>query len=321
MTGSPRVDLVFGIPIYRPGRHLHEALESLLAQSLDGVAFVVADDGSDEDALALIESCSGGDPRLTYQPNERRLGLVGNWRRTFELARSLHPGARYFAWGSDHDAWHPRWAERLVAELEAAPEAVLAYPRNCLIDEDGRVLREPWSFDTAGIVDVRKRLVAACRGMLAGEMVYGLYRADALEQAGVLRDVLLPDRLLLTELSLQGEFRQVPEILWYRRRTARPTRRRQRATLFEHGPPAYARLPWWVVHAVALGWLLGVKNAPQLARSARLRIVATHARVITIHAIRRRMVRIREAIVEAVLRGIVRLLGPIRGRIVRIPQR
>lgn len=316
-----RVDLVIGIPIYRPGRYLQEAFESLLAQTFDRLAFVVADDGSDDEALARIESYAGSDPRLSYRCNERRLGLVGNWRRAFELARELHPDARFFAWGSDHDAWHPRFAERLVAELEAAPEAVLAYPRNCLIAEDGRILREPWSFDTAGIRDAGKRLEAACRGMLAGEMVYGVYRADALERAGVLRDILLPDRLLLTELSARGEFRQVPEVLWYRRRTARPSLRRQRATLFEGRPPAYARLPWWVMHVGALAWVLGVKGEGGIERAERLRLAALHARIIPAYAAQRRVVRMREAVVQGLVRATVGLLARLRAALASLGSR
>ena len=64
-----------------------------------------------------------------------------------------------------------------------------------------------------------RRLVLAVESMSAGNMVYVLYRADALARAGVFRSVLAPDRLLLTELALQGQFVQVPDVLWYRRFT------------------------------------------------------------------------------------------------------
>lgn len=308
MTEPGRVDIVFGIPIYRAGIHLGEAFESLLAQTFERIAFVVADDGSDEEAVALIESYSRRDPRLTYRANERRLGLVGNCRRTFELGRSLYPDARYFAWGSEHDAWHPRWVERLIAEMESAPDAVLAYPRTCLIGENDRIVRAPWSFDTAGIADPRDRLEAACRGMVAGDMVYGLFRADALEQAGVLRRVLLMDRLLLTELSVQGEFRQVPEILWYRRSTARMTLRRQREYLFPGTWSPYARFPWWLMHAAALGWNLSVRGTKGMGRAGGLRLAVVHARIVTTHAARRRIARLGEALVQRILRATVGLI-------------
>src|SRR5207249_94275 len=88
--------------------------------------------------------------------------------------------------------------------------------------------------------------------MSAGNMVYGLYRADAIARCGVFRPVLLPDRLLLLELALIGEFVQIPETLWYRRFARKVTLKRQRASLFARHPPLYTRVPWWLVHAAVL---------------------------------------------------------------------
>jgi hypothetical protein len=111
----------------------------------------------------------------------------------------------------------------------------------------------------------------------------------------------------------------VPEILWYRRRTARPSLRRQRATLFQGGPPPYALLPWWLVHAGALGWMLGAHGAEGMDRATGLRLAAVHAWVIAAYAGRRRIVRIREAVVQGIVGAVVgffallrRLLAPIR---------
>ena len=53
--------------------------------------------------------------------------------------------------------------------------------------------------------------------MSAGNMVYGLYRVDVLARAGVYRHILVPDRLLMTELAIYGQFKQVPQVLWFRR--------------------------------------------------------------------------------------------------------
>ena len=62
-------------------------------------------------------------------------------------------------------------------------------------------------------------------------MVYGLMRLDALQAAGIFRRVLRPDRLLMAELTLQRRFRQVPEVLWFRRQSETASVERQRATL------------------------------------------------------------------------------------------
>ena len=80
----------------------------------------MVDDCSSDETAEIVARYAGDDERIHFSRNDRRLGLVGNWRRAFELANELHPDLDYFAWGSDHDAWHPRWLESLVPELERA---------------------------------------------------------------------------------------------------------------------------------------------------------------------------------------------------------
>jgi hypothetical protein len=284
-VSSPRA--VFGLPVYGETDHLAEAIESLLSQTEPSLALVVTDDGGGE-AEALVRRY-GADPRLSYERNERRLGLIGNWRRCLELARTLHPGADFFAWASDHDAWHPRWLEVLAAELDAHPEAVLAYPLNYRVDAHGAVLRLPWHFDTAGIAQPRQRLATAARRMWPGDMVYGLFRRAVIERTE-LRPVLLPDRLLLSELALAGEFRQVGETLWYRRFEQDVSAKRQRAAFHPDGVPLRAYVPWLPIHVGALARDLVVegRGQPAVTRRAGVGAVAAYTRSAgTMLAIRR----------------------------------
>ncbi len=103
-------------------------------------------------------------------------------------------------------------AEELVAVLDVNPDVVLAYCRTLrTLTDDARA--EGSGFETYGITDRAERLRLAARYMLAGDMIYGLMRADALAAAGVFHRVLTPDRQILLALSLFGQFRQVPEIL------------------------------------------------------------------------------------------------------------
>jgi hypothetical protein len=246
------IRVVVGVPAYEHAEYLPEALETLLGQRSDGVEIVLRDDCSSDDTIAIARRYASGDRRLHVYTGERRLGLAGNWWATFERARALHPQAEYFAWGSDHDVWHPSFVERLVAALDARPSAVLAYPRNVRIDAGGVVLREPWSDrDTASITDVRTRVDAAYRLMVPGDMVYGVMRAEALERARF-DPVLVPDRLLLAKLAMQGEFVQVPQVLWRRRFVHPVTPERQRRALYPNGAPWWSLLPWWVPHVFLL---------------------------------------------------------------------
>jgi hypothetical protein len=93
-------------------------------------------------------------------------------------------------------------------------------------------------------------------------MVYGLMRVDALHKAGIFRDVLRPDRLLVAELTLYGRIRQVPEVLWFRRQSNGTSVERQRETLLLQGhEPKWFSSPPWLQHTIAL-WRTYVEPDP-----------------------------------------------------------
>jgi glycosyltransferase involved in cell wall biosynthesis len=247
---------VFGLTAYNGEQHLAEAIESLLTQTREDLTIVVVDDCSIDRTKQIALRYAQLDPRVTYERNERRLGLVGSWRRAFELACERFPSAPYYAWASDHDVWHPRWLETLAAELDAHPEAVLAYPLGIRIDEFGAEYptRER-PFDTAGASTPLERVRRTGRELTAaGEAIYGLARRAALARCGPYPLVVLADRLQLLRLSVEGEFRQVARRLWYRRyRTGVVmSNSRQRRASFPGGAPAFAYVPWWLTHPLLL---------------------------------------------------------------------
>jgi glycosyltransferase involved in cell wall biosynthesis len=266
----PRV--IIGSPLFNHAKDFREAIESILGQTFTDFALVLVDDCSTDETAAIAREYVDLDRRVSYQLNEQRMGLVDNARRSFDLARARYPDAEYFAWASDHDLWHPRWLQELVDALDRHPDVVLAYPLNRRIGPAGEVLaRRPWAFDTFGITDSWKRLRLSIRQMSAGNMVYGLYRVDLLARAGVYRRVLVPDRLLMTELAVYGQFKQVPQVLWFRRWYGRIfSLDRQRKSFFPGGRPLYMYAPWWMSHGVSLFWTFGVeqRGLPAVTRTA-----------------------------------------------------
>lgn len=266
----PRV--IIGSPLFNHAKDFREAIESILGQTYSDFALVLVDDCSTDETPAIAREYAAADARVTYVANEARLGLVDNACRAFEIARSMYPDAEYFAWASDHDLWHPRWLQALVDVLDQDPNVVLTYPLNRRIGPSGEVLaRKPWAFDTTGVTDTWTRLSLSIRNMSAGNMVYGLYRVPLLARAGVYRRVLVPDRLLMTELAVYGQFKQVPEILWFRRWYGRIfSLGRQRKSFFPRGRPLYMYAPWWISHGVSLFWTFGVRQqgVPAVTRSA-----------------------------------------------------
>ncbi|MBA3244664.1 MAG: glycosyltransferase family 2 protein [Actinobacteria bacterium] len=281
MSSAATPAVVFGLPVYNAAARLPEAIESLLSQTHAAVSVVLVDDCSTDGTTEIAERYRSLDPRVSYERNETRLGLTRNWRRTFERAVAIHPDACYFAWASDHDVWHPRWAEALVAELERRPEAQLAVPDVAIL-EDESVLRfarpSGESGDATGSAALR-RVIAS--GMRAGHGIYGLFRIDAVRAAGGFRHVLAADRLFLAEVALRGPLLRVPEALWYRRLTAPFSLERQRRSCFPDGSPLYAHLPWFVVHTAVLVWVLAIQGSgrPHIGRVRGLQLAAAYLQI------------------------------------------
>jgi glycosyltransferase involved in cell wall biosynthesis len=255
--GSPRV--LFGMPAYNRPDALAQTLESLLSQTFTDFALVIADDRPTPEVKAIVDSYATVDSRITYEPNPVRLGMIGNWHRAFMRGCELHPTVEYFAWVSDHDMWHPRWLEVLVAELDEHPDVVMAYPQmQRVFPRERRAITR--LSDTAGLASPIARLRRAIADMTAGNAVYGLFRVDALEHAGVFRGVLMPDRQILVELSLFGEFRHVPQMLWYREVAGVFSLKRQRNMLFSERVPLHTYLPPQLQHFGVLMWDLVVRG-------------------------------------------------------------
>jgi glycosyltransferase involved in cell wall biosynthesis len=302
-AAASTVRAVIGVPLYNgvSRGHFQDAVGSLLAQTYGSVAFVFVDDQSTDETARELNRITQHDDRVIFEQNETRLGLVDNWRRVFRIARSRFPGAPYFAWGSDHDRWEPSWLERLVAELDAHPRAVLGFTRYTRLDDrDGQILESRGVRATVGL-ERADRFAYACSKIGAGKLVYGLFRSEALERVGVYPRVHQPDVYIMMELSLYGETCFVNETLWHFRQRAkrdpgvkqakaaakaaagrrtggweatlagylgRRSITKQHRRIFPAGVPLYARLPAWLQHLGLLSWRLIVsgRGRPDVGR-------------------------------------------------------
>ncbi len=246
----PTPTVALGMTVFNPGSLLRPALDSLLAQTRRDFILVVLDDGTSDGSYDVLRVYARRDARIRLFRHETNHGLICAWKSVYFYAKQELPGMRYFAWVSDHDFWEPEWLKRHVEVLDREPMAVLAYPIAGYLGGNGQEIgRTGPRFETAGIRDVFHRFRYTCRSIYgAGNMIYGLFRPAALDAAGVFRPILLPDRFLLLEASLQGTFHQIPEILWRRRMIETMSLQRQRDRLFgPAGSPAYTWLPWWSV--------------------------------------------------------------------------
>ena len=76
------------IPTYNGSRYLEACLDSVLSQTYKNIEILVVDDGSTDNTVEILERYERNDQRVRLVRNNHNLGLVGNWNRCVELAKS-----------------------------------------------------------------------------------------------------------------------------------------------------------------------------------------------------------------------------------------
>jgi len=73
------------LPCYNGGKYLSEAISSILAQTHRNIEFIIINDGSKDDSLAVINGYAQQDPRIRVISRENR-GLVSSLNEGISLA-------------------------------------------------------------------------------------------------------------------------------------------------------------------------------------------------------------------------------------------
>jgi glycosyltransferase involved in cell wall biosynthesis len=103
------------MPVFNREQTLRQAMESVLAQSLDDLELLVIDDGSTDGSLELARSFR--DKRVRVECNPKNLGQTPTRNRGIEFVRG-----RYVAMLDSDDYARPERLARQVSFLEAHPQ-------------------------------------------------------------------------------------------------------------------------------------------------------------------------------------------------------
>jgi glycosyltransferase involved in cell wall biosynthesis len=225
MVSSSHPLVSIGLPVYNGEAYLRESLDSLLAQTYEHLELIISDNASTDKTADICREYVDRDSRVRYSRNECNIGMNENFNRVFELA-----SGEFFMWGSHDDRRSPEYVESCVQVLCADPSIVLCYSESVFIDDQGRESGHVKDEMNTVSMPTYERMRQIIRELLWCNMVYGLYRSDALRQTGVFRRVYGPDRVLLLEMSSLGSFYQIPKPLLYSRRTdfSKPENRKKR---------------------------------------------------------------------------------------------
>lgn len=116
-TPPPRVSVL--MTMYNAARDVRAAVESVRAQTFADFEFIIVDDGSTDDSVALVESCA--DPRIRLVRNAVNKGQTACLNQGLALARG-----EWIARQDADDLSHPaRLARQLAAGEEDATLALV----------------------------------------------------------------------------------------------------------------------------------------------------------------------------------------------------
>ncbi|MGB6191197.1 MAG: glycosyltransferase [Terracidiphilus sp.] len=215
---APTVSVV--MCVFNGERFLHEAAESILAQSFRDFEFIVIDDGSSDSTPLILDAFAGRDARLKVH-HEPHLGLIASLNKGCGLARG-----EYIARMDADDIAKP---DRLALQMEfmkGHPDIGVLGGAVELMDSDGRTIA--CSQNPPEDAEIRKALQHRCplwhptvvfrrevfaqaggyRSVVDAEDYDFWLRVAERFQMANLSSVLLQYRLHPGQTSLQGRVRQ-----------------------------------------------------------------------------------------------------------------
>lgn len=241
----PRVEraplVTVGLPVFNGAKYLSNTIDSILDQTFDDFELVISDNGSNDETESICRGYALSDSRIRYYRFEQNEGAARNYNRVFELARGT-----YFKWAPHDDVLLPRMLEECVSVFTQAPESVvLVYPKSELIDAEGNVIRPDTTSLELRNPEPLVRVSRLLRRLSIATPITGLLRADTLRQTRLIDSFVGSDYVLMVELAMLGEYREVADTL---------VQRRMHAEMSRIANPDKTRCRIWFDPALASKW-------------------------------------------------------------------
>lgn len=200
MTVLPKVSIV--TPAYNQGEYLAAAMRSVLTQDYANLEYLVIDDGSSDNSLAVAQAVAAEFPgRVTVQ-TQANTGQAETLNRGWAACQG-----EILGYLSSDDVLLPGAISRLVASLQQRPDVSLVYADFWLIDPAGMRLRQVQApeFDRRAMLE----------NLVCAPGVGALFRREVFDATGGWdpRRRQVPDFEFWLRVAEGGDFLRVPACL------------------------------------------------------------------------------------------------------------
>ena len=215
MTSNPDQPLVSIVtPVYNGARYLRECIESVLRQTYNNWEYVLVNNCSTDDTLAIAQEYSRKDQRIRIHNNTEFLKVMPNWNHAL---RQISPESKYCKIIHADDRLFPDCVARMVEVAENNPTVVIVGSYRLF----GTKVNPPGFSCASTVIPGRE----VCRATLAKEYyVFGspsttLIRSDVIRKRNVFynEEHLHADVEACFEVLQEGDFGFVHQILSHSR--------------------------------------------------------------------------------------------------------
>ncbi|WP_420396367.1 glycosyltransferase [Nioella sp.] len=192
------------IPAYNASRYIERAINSVLEQDVVDLNVCIANDGSRDKTLQVLEARYRDEPRVLWVDNPNGgIGFASN--QAIRASKSLYVGQL-----DSDDCLKPGAVRRLMEYLDEHSEIVCAYGSCERIDPEGKILKNEYSWP-----------VFSREKMMITSIVhhFRMFRRQAWERTTGFREDIANavDYDIFLKLSEVGRFHHVDEVLYQRR--------------------------------------------------------------------------------------------------------
>ena len=198
-----------GLPVFNGEKTLADALNSLLNQDYKNIEIIISDNGSTDGTHDICKEYLSKDGRIKYFRSDINHGSIWNFNQVFKLSRG-----KYFMWAAHDDNRENSYVKSCVEKLEKNSYSVLCQSITAMYIEGNT---NQLCLATLDSFNRKMSLVERYKETLynaPATAIYGLYRVEAVRKTRLFEKVIATDISFLQELSMYGNFLEVPIVLF-----------------------------------------------------------------------------------------------------------